>query len=491
MRYTEWTKIAPVGKFLVIFLSLCSLAGCSTNPATGEQQFTALLPASQEASVGAQEHQKVEKAFGGFISGPVANYVADIGRRVAANTERSDVQYKFYVIDSPDVNAFAIPGGYIYVTRGLLALANTEADVAGVLGHEIAHITARHSAERASQGFLVGLGAAVLGAATGSSGVAQAANVGSDLLIKSYSRGQETQADELGVRYLTRAGYDPYAMASFLKSLDAQSKLDARIAGRDSQMPSYFSTHPVTAERVTQATAVAATYPKANYKVLRENHLVAVKGLIYGDSPDQGFVKNNTFYHPKIGFAFDIPSGYNVENTPSKVLAVSRDNGTVFMFDAVGDKSGRDPLSFLREVWLKNEPVDQPESITVNGMRAATAGFSGTVNGKPATIRVVAVEWQPGQFFRFQMAIPPNSPKQVVDGLKRTTYSLRRLSESEKNSLKPPHIALVPAKPGDTVASLGAQMAVPSFREEQFRVLNGLMGGEPLVTGRMYKIVSN
>lgn len=228
------------------------------------------MPASQEASVGAQEHEKVKQAFGGFVTGPVADYVSSVGRKVAANTERTDVQYKFFVLDTPDINAFAIPG-YIYVTRGLLALANSEAEIAGVLGHEVGHITARHSAERASQGFLVGLGAAVLGAATGSSGVAQAANVGSDLLIKSYSRGQEHQADELGVRYLTRASYDPTAMASFLTSLDAQTSLDARISGKSNTMPNYFSTHPVTAERVSQAGAEAEKYPKAQYTVGREN----------------------------------------------------------------------------------------------------------------------------------------------------------------------------------------------------------------------------
>lgn len=490
MTRADWTRFPTLGKFIVTLSTLLFLAGCSTNPATGEQQFTALMPASQENAVGAQEHQKVKETYGGFITGPVADYVSSVGRKVAANTERTDVQYKFFVLDTPDINAFAIPGGYIYVTRGLLALANTEAELAGVLGHEVGHITARHSAERASQGFLVGLGAAVLGAASGSSSVAQAANVGSDLLIKSYSRGQEHQADELGVRYLTRANYDPNAMASFLKSLDAQTKLDARIAGRQETMPNYFSTHPITAERVVEAAAEAGKYPKAQYTVGRENHLAMVKGLMYGDSPDQGFVKGNTFYHPKIGFAFDVPQGYEIQNTPSKVAAVNKGAGTVLLFDAAGDRSGGDPMTFLQQNMMKNEPVERPENITVNGMRAATAAFSGTVNNAPATIRVVVVEWQPGQFFRFQMAMPKGVSPAVVDGLKRTTYSLRRLSEGEKANLKPPHVTLVAARPGDTVATLAGKMAFPSYREERFRVLNGLMGGEGVATGRMYKVVT-
>lgn len=484
---TDWHRLRLLGKFIFVAVAL---SGCSTNPATGEQQFTALLPASQEASVGASEHQKVRETYGDFVTGPLADYVSSVGRKVAQNTERTDVNYKFFVIDSPEINAFAIPGGYVYTTRGLLALANSESELAAVLGHEIGHITARHSAERASQGFLVGLGAAVLGAATGSSGVAQAANVGSDLLIKSYSRGQEHQADELGVRYLNRNGYDTYAMAGFLSNLDAQTKLDARIAGKQSNMPSYFSTHPVTAERVAQASAEAAKYPKGQGAANQGNYYSAINGMTYGDSADQGFVRGRTFYHPGLGFAFDTPQGYQIQNTANTVVGVNQAAGSAIIFDAVNDKSGRDPLAFLTQGMMKGEPIDRPESITINGMRAATAGFSGSVNNQPATIRIVLVEWKPGQFFRFQMAFPPNAPAAVVDGLKRTTYSLRRLTDAEKSSVRPARIAIVTAGAGDTVSTLSSRMAFDDYREERFRVLNGLKGGENVTAGRAYKVVA-
>lgn len=471
-------------------LALLGLQGCSVNPATGEKQFTALLPAGQEASVGATEHQKVEQTYGSFMKGPVADYVTRIGNKVAANTERQDVQYKFFVIDSPIVNAFAIPGGYVYVSRGLLELANSEAEVAGVIGHEIGHITARHAAERMSQGFLVGLGSAVLGAAVGNADVGKVASVGGDLYIKSYSRGQEHQADELGVRYLSRGGYDPQAMASFLRSLDRQTKLDQQIEGQSGEAEfNYFSTHPVTSDRIAEATAEAAKYPPGGAAPGRSAHLNAINGMIYGDSPDQGFVKGDNFYHPKLGFMFSMPPGFAINNTPDQVVAAHKETGTIVLFDAAGDPQKRDPLTYLTQGWLNGKDLSKPEGVTINGMRAATAAFAGSVNGKTATIRVVAIEWSAGQFFRFQMAIPNGAGLTIVDNLKTTTYSFRRMSDAERNNIQPQRIRVVTAGAGDTAASLARQMAFKSYQEERFRVLNGLQSGENVTAGQPYKLV--
>lgn len=448
------------------------------------------MPAGQEASLGAGEHQKVEQAYGKFMTGPIADYIARIGSEVAKNTERQDVQYKFYVIDSPIVNAFAIPGGYIYMSRGLLALANSEAEVAAVLGHEVGHITARHSAERMSQGLLVGLGAAVLSAATGSSAVSQAANVGGDLYIKSYSRGQEHQADELGVRYLSRATYDPYAMAEFLKNLDAQTKLDQQLAGKSAQSEfNYFSTHPVTTDRIAQASAEASKYPRSSVDNKRATYLRMLDGMTYGDSPDQGFVKGNAFYHPKLGFTFSVPDGFAINNTPEQVVAAHSASGTVVVFDAAGNANKPDPATYLGQVWMQGKNIGAIESVSVNGMRAATAAFAGSVNGKTATVRLMAVEWAPGQFFRFQIAIPSGASAAIVDGLKKTTYSFRRMTDSEKASVQPQRLRIVTAGAGDTQATMAQRMAPGALAQERFRVLNGLKANDTLVAGQPYKIV--
>ncbi len=470
-----------------LIVGLLGVAACSVNPATGDRQFTALLPAANEAQVGAQEHAKVEQAYGKFMTGPIAEYVSEIGRKIAANTERKDVQYKFYVVDSAEVNAFALPGGYIYVSRGLLTLANSEAELAAVIGHEIGHVTARHAAERMSQGFVVGLGAAVLGAASGSSGVAQAASVGSNLYISSYSRGQETESDELGVRYLARAGYNPKAMSDFLRSLDAQSKLDAREAGRNGSGFNYFSTHPLTAQRVQQAGAEATKFA-ASDKENRARYLSKINGMTYGDSAAQGFARGNTFYHPEIGFAFSVPQGSKIQNGTSQVAA-NHPNGTVILFDTAKVQGSPDPLSYLKQSWLRNEGSHDAESITINNMRAATASFSGNVQGKAVTIRLVTIEWKPGEFFRFQMAIPKGVSNAFMSELKKATYSFRRLSDSEKKTIQPKKLYVLQAPSGATVASMANKMDVDGNKTEKFLVLNGMTSNDRIIAGQPYKIV--
>ena len=484
-----WTKLYQGRKKTIMAVSMAlslSLGACSTNPATGERQFTALMPASSEAKVGAEEHAKVEQQFGKFMTGDIANYVNSIGQKLAKNTEREDIQYRFYVIDSPMVNAFALPGGYVYVSRGLLTLANSEAELAAVMGHEIGHVTARHAAERMSHGTLAGLGAAVVGIAVGGS-AGQVANLGTNLYISSYSRGQEHQSDELGVRYLSRAGYDPQAMADFLTSLDAQSKLEAKEAGQSGTGFNYFSTHPLTAERVQRARGEASQYPDTNLEN-RAAYLTHINGMTYGDSANQGFARGNTFYHPVMGFAFTVPEGSVITNGTTQVAA-NHPNGTVILFDSAKDANKADPLTYLQRTWLRGENIGNAEAITINGMKAATASFTGNVQGKPVTIRLVAIEWKPGEFFRFQMAIPTNVGNSFINELKKTTYSFRRLSESEKGSIKAKKLIVLEAPAGATVASMAAKMELPGNKQEHFLVLNGMSANERVIAGQPYKIV--
>ncbi len=471
-----------------LLASLLFVSACSTNPATGDRQFTAMLPMAKEASLGAQEHAKVQQTYGKFMSGPIAEYVNRVGQKVAKNTERKDVTYRFHVIDSPMVNAFALPGGYIYVSRGLLTLANSEAELAGVIGHEIGHVTARHAAERMSQGTLVGLGAAVIGAAVGGA-AGQAASLGSNLYISSYSRGQEHQSDELGVRYISRAGYDPRAMSKFLRSLDAQSKLEAKEAGKKGSGFNYFSTHPLTAERIHQAAAEAGKYPSSKVQN-RAAYLTKINKLTYGDSSNQGFARGNNFYHPEIGFMFTTPKGTKIKNGTTKV-AVTHSNGTVILFDSAKDKKKSDPLTFLTQAWLRNENTGNAESITINGMRAATASFSGNVKGRAVTVRLVAIEWKAGEYFRFQMAIPKGISNAFMSELKKTTYSFRKMTSSEKNSVKPKRIIVLEAPAGSTIPSMAAKMKVDGDKQEKFLVLNGMTKADRIIARQPYKIVMN
>lgn len=489
MMVADWPVLKGIFKSFLVAALLFPLAGCSVNPATGQQQFAALMSPEQESRVGMEEHQNVMKEFGvPPDSEDLQIYVSRVGASVAQNTERPDVQYKFFVLDDPMVNAFALPGGYVYVTRGLLAQANSEAELAAVLGHEVGHITARHSAERYSRGVVTSLGAAVLSAALDSGTAAQALEVGSDLYMKSYSRGQETQADELGMRYLSRTNYDPAAMVAFLSGLEAHTALDGRMNGKSAPDIDWFSTHPLTATRVQEAVALAGQYPRQNTVALRDEYLRMIDGLVYGDSERQGFTRDNTFYHTQMDFTFSVPQGFKLDNQTRQVVATNG-GGAVILFDAAANTQGADAMTFLSRDWMKGKPLPDAERITINGKDAATASFSGTVGGQPVTIRIVAVAWKPGTVFRFQIALPEGASPALVEDIKRATYSLRPLTEAEKRDVKPYRLRVVTAGPGDSAASLAARMSGGALREERFRVLNGMGPGEAVVAGRLYKAV--
>lgn len=478
-------------KPLLMWAALLSLVACSTNPATGRNQFAGFMSPQQELQVGASEHENIVKEFGLYDSPTIKAYVNEIGARIAKDTERPDIKYKFFVLDSPIVNAFALPGGYVYISRGLLALANSEAEVAGVLAHEVGHITARHSAERYSHGVVTSLGAAIASAAIGSQAASQALSLGGNLYMSSYSRSQENESDSLGIRYLARAGYDTRAMSSFLAAMQAQSALDKKIKGKKGTDLSYFSTHPATANRVEKTREETEQFaPGGTWG--RDNHFNKISGITYGDSAKQGFARGSTFYHPYMRFAFTAPDGFEIVNQPSQVLAVSKPTGAVMAFDFAGSQGFSDPSRYLSEQWIKGQQnIRGLQKVTVNGMPAATAEFSGKVNNRPATIRLVAVKWSDDRYARFQIAMPDGTASNIIEGMKRASYSLRRLSSTEAKAIQPDHIKIVTAKPGDTVATLARKQVFKERQEERFRVLNGLNLSEQIQAGGRYKIVSN
>ncbi|MCF8495147.1 MAG: M48 family metalloprotease [Alphaproteobacteria bacterium] len=489
----QWTISGLLGKTLpaLVLTGSAFLYGCSVNPATGKSQFAALMPPQQESSVGAQEHEKILAEFKEYNAPALQAYVREVGRRVTQDTERPDVQYKFFVLDSPVVNAFALPGGYIYVSRGLLALANSEAELAAVLAHETGHITARHTAERYSTGMLTSLGAAVISAAVDSSGVTRALDLGNNLYLSSYSRGQENEADSLGLRYMTRGGYDAQAMPSFLASMQAASAMENQTSGRAEGL-SYFSTHPPTGDRVAKTTGETGQYSK-NGVENRDAYLRAIDGMIYGDSPSQGFVRGQRFVHPEMGFMFEVPPGFTLVNQSAQVVATSP-AGAAIIFDMESGGGARDPSSYLSQVWMKGQ-AGAVERISVNGMPAATAAFKGQVNNRPATIHLIAIQWSDSaggtRFARFQIAIPEGASPALVEDLKRASYSLRRMDQSEKAQFRPYHVRIVTAGSADTAASLSRRQPFENLSEQRFRVLNGLGPQEALKAGASYKIIEN
>lgn len=482
---------------LASVLALCvllapGLSGCTTNPATGEQSFTPFMSPSQEMAVGAEEHPKILAEYGGaYRDSAVSAYVSSIGRLLAATTETPNQPFTFTVLDTPDVNAFAVPGGYVYVTRGLMALANNEAELAGVIAHEIGHVVARHAAQRHSQAVLASIGLDVLGAATGSSGLQQLAGLGAQLYLLGYSREQELEADRLGVRYLARAGYDPMAMASFLSELEAEDALDAKIAEKEgsAQPPEFLRTHPRTETRIVEAANAARRVSTATLALDRDVYLQKIDGLVYGDSAEQGFVKGRVFEHPRLLFRFEAPPGFRLRNGEDAVVG-EHANGAkiVFTSDDVPEKD-LGILWYLVNQWAEGTRLEAAEEITVNGMRAATGRTRLTAQGQAYDARLVAIRFDRRTIYRFLFLTPPGATTAMSEDLRRTTYSFRRLSESEAAALKPTRIAIVTVRYGDTQEGLASRMAVDEFPLETFRVLNGLKPGQPLELGAKVKLV--
>jgi predicted Zn-dependent protease len=473
---------------LLLAAVLPGAAGCSVNPATGESSFTGLMSESDEVRIGRESHPQVLAQFGGaYADQRLDSYIDSLGQLLARSSDRPNLQYHFTVLDSPIVNAFATPGGYVYITRGLLALANNEAEVAGVLAHEIGHVAARHAAERQSQAVLASLPGIFTGVVTGSGALSEAVNSGAAAHLQSYSREQEYQADLLGVRYLSRTNYDPLGMASFLGQLQANDRLDAEIMGRPEMADQFsiMSTHPRTADRIQRAIQEAGGTHVSTPISERDLYLAKIDGLRYGDEPEQGFIRDRQFLHPILRFAFTVPAGFHMMNSSDAVIAQRADGAALLASSTQKFKSAR-MIDYLTAEWAPRLQMTDAETIDVSGMDAATG--SGQLELK-SDVRLVAIRFDANTVFRFLFLTKPEQTAGLARELQQTTYSFRRLSADEAARLRPQTIRVVTVRAGDTVAKLAARMPFPDLREERFRVLNGLGPADRLAPGQQVKLI--
>ena len=381
--------------------------GAQTISATQVQSISA-----KDRQAGAQAHPQLVAEFGGAETGPQASYVEGIGKNIAIQSGLGNARSDFTVtlLNSPVDNAFAIPGGYVYVTRQLVALMNNEAELAGVLGHEIGHVAARHAAKRqsaATRNSILGvLGQVLAGAVLGNSAAGQIGQKlfgqGSQLLTLKFSRTQETEADNLGIAYLQRAGYDPRAMSTVLQSLANQNVLDARLMGSANQVPEWASTHPDPASRVRAAMTRAGASP--NGVTNRDTFLTRISGLTYGDDPKQGVVEGRKFIHPEYRMAFEAPSGFYMMNG-TRAVAITGQSGKGEL--GTGNYSGN-LESYINAVFAglseQGQPQVAPAAIqrtTVNGIPAAYGTARVASNGGQVDVVVFAYEWSNTQAFHF------------------------------------------------------------------------------------------
>lgn len=476
-------------RVLLAVFSLFVVSSCTTSPTTGKPIFTGVVSEQQETQIGAQQHGQILRQFGGVNDTQALNeMVAMIGARLAPHAERQNTRWTFTVLDDDLVNAFAVPGGYIYITRGLIALAQDESQVAAVLAHEMGHVNARHSAQQMSQGMLANIGIQAIGIATGSNVAAQLGSTAGDLYLKGYSRTHEFEADALSVKYLAAAGYDPFATAKFLRQLEKSTAFEARVAGKPAgqELFSYFSTHPATSERIIRAEQLASTVPIPQNPIInRAGYLKAIHGTVYGSDGSEGFVRGTQFIHPELKIRFKAPDGFTIQNTPKAVIA-SNKQGALMIFD-MARAQGVDAGGFITNNWVPNALLAGQERITVNGLDGATAAtqLSGTQGTKDA--RLVALDGGDGRFYRLLFLAPQGQMGNYADAFRRATYSFER--DESIASIKPARIKVVTVRPGDTVQTFANRMAVDEFALERFCLLNGLSPNSKLEVGDQVKVV--
>jgi len=443
-------------------------------------------------------HQKIIQQFGGTVSDQkLTGYVDRVGQTLARVSDMPNVKYRFTVLDSPMVNAFALPEGDIYVTRGLLSLANSEAELAGVLGHEIAHVTDSHSSGRQARSIGLSILSTVLGIATESKAVADLTQMLGSGYIASYSRDQEFEADKLGIKFIRRAGYFPGAQGDFLYSLQRETELakkKAGVTGRGDPFGGFFASHPNTADRVERAHLQAKKAEQRQIEAgvtsprqARNEYLSVIDGLVFGDSAEQGFVEEQRFSHPILRLTFKVPAGFQLHNQSDAVVA-GGPNGNRIRFDMIERSNYNSPTDYIRREWGKNLRLIKLGNTRVNGMDAAVGVARVRQNNKSTLYRLVALRGDQGQYYRFAFADPQETNHHVMS---ETVSSFRRLSPKEASKLRPKRIQVVQVRNNRSHEYFAKKMRVEKVPLDLFRVLNGLQPGQPLTKGQRVKIVAH
>jgi predicted Zn-dependent protease len=434
------------------------------------------------------QHKELLAQFGGEYSWPAAEHFLDaiLVKLAQASDTPGQTAYKVTILNTPVVNAFALPSGNLYVTRGLLALADDASEAAAVMAHEIAHVTLRHSALRAEKE----REAAVISQAAS---LIQSKQKGEEersrqrLSVASFSRQQELDADEAGVKVIARAGFDPYGASRFLTSLGRSSELRQQLYGKrkDSMGFDINSTHPSTPERVTRAIAVARQIGAPGIgQQDRNGYLAAINGVAFGEDPMEGYVRDRKFTHPRLRFTFTAPEGFLLENSSEAVFGVRQSDNEALRLDTVRNPPSETLEAYVHSGWVDGLLPSSVKKLDINGLPAVTAiARAGEWNFRIAVI-------QSGEYlYRLIFAagaMTDAAEKQFMESI----MSFRRITTEEAHEAHGLKISVISAGPGDSVESLGGRMTTPNRPLEYFRLLNGLDETEPVTAGERYKIVT-
>mgnify|MGYP006314380743 FL=1 len=489
-------------RFLPIVLAAALLAGCATvtNPVTGQRELT-VMDERSEIAEGRKAHEEVLKEYGAYANPRLQAYVNELGQRLAKQSHRSNLEWHFTVVDSPEINAFALPGGYVYVTRGLMAHMESEADLAGVIGHEIGHVTARHGAQRATRQQTAGLGvlaATILGAVLEVKGVGGATDMASTVsqgvaagYVASYSRDQETQADRLGAEYLARNNYDPKNMIDVIRVLKSQEQFAADTARAEGRKPpaqaGWLASHPSNDKRLQDIVQFAAQYKGKYGDEGRARYMQAINGMTFGESREQGVTRGRNFYHEPLGIALTAPEGWKVQNSGEAVALVNAAGDAGLIVQVLPPKAGNSHDEIIRNVFKLEQ--GRTERLALGSFPATHfAGIARNRQGQAQAVEAtVATGPASRHFLLFYGAKDAQTLQRARDRIREAEASFRPLTDTDKAAARPWLIKTVPYQKGG-FPQLARQSPLPGNPEAQLRLINGVYaGGEP-PPGQLIKV---
>ena len=472
----------PLSLLLALAVAL-SLAGCAANPVSGKRDFV-MMSEAQEIALGRSADAEVRKQYSVYQNPALQSYVNGVGQALASRSHRSNLNYHFTVVDSPEINAFALPGGYVYITRGIMAYLNSEAEMAAVLGHEIGHVTARHGVRQQSAAQATGLGitlASIFVPELNSRAGQDLSNLLGGALLSGYGRDHELESDRLGAQYLARTEYDPQAMIRVVGVLKNQETFDAEIAKQEGREPrryhGTFATHPDNDTRLQQVVGEAGNLTVANPVERREEYLHQTEGLIFGDNVAEGVVRDQRFLHKDLGIALTFPSEWSIKNLPTEVVALSPQNDAALQFK-LGPKPGGTAVEYARRLLGQNANI---QALKIDGLQAAL-GSSGN--------RLLGVIYHQGKaFLLLGSAKTPQLLAAQRSTMETAVRSFHVLSKDERAAIKPLTLQLHKAVAGDSYAKYAARSPLGRNAEQYLRLLNAQYPqGEP-VPGQTVKLV--
>jgi predicted Zn-dependent protease len=470
---------------LIVAISLVLLSACAVNPVTGKRQMV-MMSEAQEIAMGKDADPQIVAFFGLYEDPVLQKFINEKGQEMAAISHRSKLAYEFKIVDSPVINAFAVPGGYVYFTRGIMAHFNNEAEFAGVLGHEIGHITARHSVIQQRNAMLgqIGMIAGIILIPQLGQFI-EPLSMGMQLAMMSFGREDERESDKLGVEYSSKINYDAVEMAGFFETLSRQQEISG---GGD--IPEFLSTHPSPDDRNKTVAKMAADWKAklklTNPQVNREAYLKRIDGLILGEDPRQGFVENSMFYHPGLKFQFSVPGGWKLQNTPQQVQMAPQNGEALIMFTIAPEKSLDDAAQKTLERYKLDLVESKKESI--NGLNAIR--LVADQKQEQATIRVLLtlIQYDAYIYSIFGVAELSNFNNYVPTFLSNAN-SFSTLNDSEKLNRKPEVVRIQTIPRSMTLQAAFQHFNMPTARYEELAILNGMQLSEQLSSGTLIKVV--